>query len=206
MKDKKTKQSASKGISRRDFLRNTSMSTVGVGMVSSGLLQKVTSPSQNPKIQGPGVTSVLLNINAKEYGVRIEPRMTLAEVLRDQLDLTGTKIGCDRGACGACTVMVDGKTFNSCLMLAIEAVGKSVQTIEGLSTDQNKLHPLQQSFIEHDALQCGFCTSGMIMSCKELLDNNKKPAIQDIRSATSGNLCRCGTYPKVFEAVKSVSS
>jgi len=206
MKDKKTKQSASKGISRRDFLRNTGMSTVGVGMVSSGLLQKVTPPSQNPKIQGPGSTSVLLNINAKKYNVRIEPRMTLAEVLRDQLDLTGTKIGCDRGACGACTVLVDGKTFNSCLMLAIEAVGKSVQTIEGLSSDENKLHPLQQSFIEHDALQCGFCTSGMIMSCKSLLDVKGKPSMPEIQSATSGNLCRCGTYPKVFEAVKSVSS
>jgi xanthine dehydrogenase YagT iron-sulfur-binding subunit len=204
---KKNKSPKSSGISRRNFLKNMGVSTVGIGVAKSKVLQKIGKASDSDaSIIGPQALPVILEINGKDYKVEIEPRMTLADVIRDQINLTGTKIGCDRGACGACTVILDGKTVTSCLTLAVDAIGKPVQTIEGLSESENKLHPVQQSFIEHDALQCGFCTSGMIMSCKNLLDHNSNPSADDIKIATSGNLCRCGTYPKVFEAVKQVSA
>jgi len=204
-KKKKSPESSSK-ISRRSFLKNVGISTVGIGVAKSEVLQKISkTPDANAKILGPQAQSIVLEINGKKHKVEVEPRMTLAEVIRDQLGLTGTKIGCDRGACGACTVIMDGKTVPSCLTLAVDAIGKPVQTIEGLSEAGNKLHPVQEAFIEHDALQCGFCTSGMIMSCKNLLDHNNSPSVDDIKIATSGNLCRCGTYPKVFEAVRSVA-
>ena len=204
---KKNKSAKSSTISRRNFLKNMGVSTVGIGVAKSKVLQKIgKSPDSDTRILGPQALPVLLEINGKEYKVEIEPRMTLADVIRDHINLTGTKIGCDRGACGACTVIMDGKTVTSCLTLAVDAIGKPVQTIEGLSESEDKLHPVQQSFIEHDALQCGFCTSGMIMSCKNLLDYNNNPTADDIKVATSGNLCRCGTYPKVFEAVKQVNA
>ncbi|HNL28069.1 MAG TPA: (2Fe-2S)-binding protein, partial [bacterium] len=136
--------------------------------------------------------------------LRVEPRWTLAEVLRDHLHLTGTKTGCERGACGACTVWMNDKTINACLTLAVDAIGSEITTIEGLS-DGMSLHPLQQAFIEHDALQCGFCTPGMVMSCAALLRDNKNPSIEDVKDAVSGNLCRCGTYNHVFEAVQSAA-
>ena len=146
----------------------------------------------------------MLNINGKNRSVFVEPRTTLAKVLRIQLNLTGTKLGCERGACGACTVILDGKIVNSCMTLALDADGLSVQTIEGLA-EGNELHAIQKSFIKHDALQCGFCTSGMVMSSKDLLDENPEPTSEDIKNAISGNICRCGTYPKVFEAIEAVA-
>jgi aerobic-type carbon monoxide dehydrogenase small subunit (CoxS/CutS family) len=129
----------------------------------------------------------------------------LVEAIRDYLHLTGTKIGCNRGACGACTVILDGKSVASCMTLALDAVGKPIETIEGLEKSKEKLHPLQEAFIEHDALQCGFCTSGMIMSAKHLLDKTRTPNSQEIKEAVSGNLCRCGTYPHVFNAVETAA-
>jgi carbon-monoxide dehydrogenase small subunit len=130
--------------------------------------------------------------------------MTLAEFLREEMDLTGTKVGCNRGECGSCTVIIDGAALYSCTMLAVEAEGKSVLTIEGLTPD-GSLHPLQEAFIEHDALQCGYCTPGMILSVKALLDRNPRPTELEVRTAIDGNLCRCGSIPNVIEAVLNVS-
>jgi aerobic-type carbon monoxide dehydrogenase small subunit (CoxS/CutS family) len=130
--------------------------------------------------------------------------MTLAAALRGPLGLTGTKIACDRGACSACTVWLDGVAVCACMMLAIEVGDRSVTTIEGLA-DGAGLHPVQAAFIEHDALQCGFCTPGMVMSCAELLNHNPEPSAEDIRTAISGHLCRCGTYPHVVQAVLAAS-
>jgi len=207
MRKKIKSPESTSSISRRKFLKNVGISTVGIGVAKSEVLQTIDKTSnKKANILGPEAHTVILEINGQKHKVKVEPRMTLAEVIRDQLNLTGTKIGCDRGACGACTVILDGKTVASCLTLAVDAMGKPVQTIEGLSQSKDKLHPVQESFIEHDALQCGFCTSGMIMSCKSLLDHNNNPSSEDIKIATSGNLCRCGTYPKVFDAVKSVAA
>ncbi len=147
---------------------------------------------------------ISLSINGRSHKLFVEPRTTLSEALRVNLNLTGTKIGCERGACGACTVILNGKPINSCMTLALDAVGFPIETIEGLA-DGDNLHPLQKSFIEHDAYQCGFCTSGMIMSNKALLDNNPDPSDLEIKEAIAGNLCRCGSQLHVVEAVKKVS-
>jgi aerobic-type carbon monoxide dehydrogenase small subunit (CoxS/CutS family) len=131
----------------------------------------------------------------------VETRVVLADALRERLGLTGTKVVCGRGACGACTVLIDGDSACSCLLLAAEVQGKKITTIEGLASD-GRLAPIQEAFVAADALQCGFCTPGIVMSCKALLDRNPKPSREQIRHAVSGNLCRCGTYPHVFEAVE----
>ena len=148
---------------------------------------------------GPGPAPIALKINGATRILQVEPRMTLAEVLRGLLDLTGTKIACNRGACSACTVWLNGVTVCSCMILAIDVGARSVTTIEGLASD-DQLHPVQTAFIEHDALQCGFCTSGMVMSCAEFLERTPDPTAQDVQSAISGHLCRCGTYPHVVAA------
>lgn len=191
----------SKGLSRRKFLKGFGLTSIGVAAAGGGILGGVIPDgTTNGTLVGPGTTSITLNVNGKNYTINVEPRTTLVEALRDHLHLTGTKTGCDRGACGACTVIVGGQTLASCLTLAIDVAGLPIQTIEGLESN-GQLHPLQRAFINADALQCGFCTPGMIMSCKNLLDHKNNPTMDDIKTATSGNLCRCGTYPKVFEAV-----
>ena len=139
-------------------------------------------------------------VNGKPYEVLIEPHMTLLEVLRDHLELTGTKHGCGIGQCGACTVIVDGKPTLSCLTLAVTVKDKDIQTIEGLP-EENILHPIQEAFVDHGAIQCGFCTPGMIMSAKALLDKNPNPTKEEINAALAGNLCRCTGYVKITEAV-----
>jgi carbon-monoxide dehydrogenase small subunit len=144
---------------------------------------------------------IRLTVNDRDYEVAVEPNTTLVDLLRNHLGLTGTKKGCDLGDCGACTVLLDGKAVNSCLVLAVQAGGRAVQTIEGLETAQG-LHPLQQAFIEKGAIQCGFCSSGMILSVKELLDRTPSPGESEIRRAISGNLCRCTGYQKIIEAIK----
>src|SRR5204862_8075919 len=149
---------------------------------------------------GPEAVPLRLMINGREVTPLVDPGMTLAEVLRNVLGLTGTKIGCDRGACSACTVWLDGQVAASCMTLAFDARGRRITTIEGLAAGE-ALHPVQQAFIEHDAMQCGFCTPGMVMSCAALVEHNKNPSLDDVKTAVSGNLCRCGTYPKVFDAV-----
>jgi len=150
-------------------------------------------------IVGPDAVPVLLRINGAVQTIAIPPHTTLAEALRGPLDLTGTKIGCDRGACSACTVWIDGAPVASCMILAIDVGERSVTTIEGLA-EGDELHPVQAAFIEHDAMQCGFCTPGLVMSCAALLGQNPHPSLEDVKTATSGHLCRCGAYPKVFAA------
>ncbi len=147
---------------------------------------------------------MVLNVNDEFYEVAVEPHRTLLEVLRDTLGLTGTKKGCDEGECGACTVLIDGEAVLSCLLLAVEAQGKRITTIEGLAHN-GQLHPLQQAFIDHGAIQCGFCTPGLILSAKALLDRNPKPTEAEVREAIAGNLCRCTGYVKSVEAILAAS-
>ena len=147
---------------------------------------------------------IQLEVNDERYQVEVDPRVTLVELLRERLYLTGTKEGCGEGDCGTCIVLVNGIPVNSCLMLAVDARGCRVTTIEGLASD-GKLHPLQKSFIENGAIQCGFCTPAMILSAKALLDQNPRPSEEEIKQALSGVLCRCGSYQKIVEAVRAVS-
>ncbi|HXZ36644.1 MAG TPA: (2Fe-2S)-binding protein [Thermodesulfobacteriota bacterium] len=144
-------------------------------------------------------------VNGKAVEVKVNPTWTLLKVLREELGLTGTKKGCERGDCGACTVLLDGKPINSCLVLALQAEGKEVETIEGMGTAEN-LHPLQKSFIKNGAVQCGFCTPGMLLSALALLRKNPNPTRQEIRRAISGNLCRCTGYAKIVKAIQDVSA
>ena len=148
--------------------------------------------------------SIHMKINDTTYEVDVEPNQTLVEVLRDQLGLTGTKVGCGEGDCGSCTVIMDGKPVTSCLVLAVEAKGKNIVTIEGLETGQG-LHPLQQAFVDKGAIQCGFCIPGMILSAKGLLDQKPDSDVSEIRTAISGNLCRCTGYQKIVEAIQYTS-
>ena len=143
-----------------------------------------------------------LTVNGLAYNLFVEPHLTLVEVLRDQLCLIGTKVGCGMGECGACTVIMDGQSVNACLVLAQEADGCRVETIESLAKEDT-LHPVQESFINHGAIQCGFCTSGMIMSAKNLLDKNPRPNAEEIRTGMRGNLCRCTGYVKIVEAIEA---
>lgn len=148
---------------------------------------------------------VKITVNRKEYELMVEPNMTLLDLLRDNLGLTGTKKGCDEGDCGACTVILDGKPVSSCLVLAVQADGKEVLTIEGLELEsEDSLHLLQKAFVHNGAIQCGFCTPGMILSAKALLDRNPHPSREEIQRAISGNLCRCTGYQKIVEAIESV--
>ncbi len=196
------------GISRRSFLK----SIKGVGlltasniMASTGVLESDASAKQEEKKSiGPEAVIVKLNVNGSQSDVTIEPRETLADTLRDHLQLTGTKVVCNRGACSSCTILVDGEPMNSCMILTLDAVGKEISTIESLAKN-GELHPLQQAFINHDASQCGYCTPGMLMSCTHLLQTNPRPTLKEIKKATSGNFCRCGTHPHVFKAVLEVA-
>ena len=147
---------------------------------------------------------IILTVNGKKVERDIESRMTLAEFLREELELTGTKVGCNRGECGSCTVILDGDPVLSCTVLGIEVSGSEVLTIEGLASE-GRLHPIQEAFIEQDALQCGYCTPGMIMSVKALLDKNPNPTEEDVRKSTDGNFCRCGSYPNIIKAAIEAS-
>jgi aerobic-type carbon monoxide dehydrogenase small subunit (CoxS/CutS family) len=201
-------------LSRRYFLTSAGVSAAGAALLDGCAAQLAESKAKpkttarsgavaeappQPKVVGPGPVQLTLSINGEPRQVQAEPRTTLADLLRDELDLTGTKIVCDRGACSACTVWLDGATVCSCMTLAIDAVGRQVRTIEGLARGE-QLHPVQEAFVEHDALQCGFCTPGMVMSCAALLERNQSPSPDEVKQAVRGNLCRCGTYPKVFDA------
>jgi len=147
---------------------------------------------------------IVLRVNGINYEVAIEPQRTLVEVLRDTLGLTGTKKSCSEGECGACTVLMDGKPVTSCLILALDAQGKEILTIEGLSEGE-KLHPIQEAFLKHGAIQCGFCTPGMVMSAKALLDEHPKPTATEVRKAISGNLCRCTGYQQIVDSILAAS-
>jgi carbon-monoxide dehydrogenase small subunit len=154
------------------------------------------------KMEKQGLT---LLVNGEVHEIYAYPNMTLLEVLREELHLTGAKESCGQGACGACTVLLDGLAVRSCLLLACEAEGRQILTIEGLASG-GKLHPIQEAFVEHHAIQCGFCTPGMVLTAKALLDETPNPTEEEIRSALAGNICRCTGYAKIVEAVKSAAA
>jgi len=178
-------------ISRREFVETTG---AGIVIATGAPLAAQETPPAGPR------TTVKLTVNGVEHRTEVEDHWTLAEMLRDHLRLTGTKIGCDRGECGACTVLLDGKPVYSCSQLAVWADGGSITTVEGLA-QKDHLHPLQEAFIEHDGPQCGFCTSGQLMSAKALLDRNPHPTADEVRAAMAGNICRCSNYNRYVEAV-----
>jgi carbon-monoxide dehydrogenase small subunit len=149
--------------------------------------------------------TLTMTLNGEEVKVQVKPSALLVEVLRDQLELTGTKVACGEGECGACTVLLDGQPVNSCLVPALKAQGRKVLTVEGLAS-LGELHPLQKAFVEHGAVQCGYCTPGMLMSAKALLDHNSNPTEDEVRLAISGNLCRCTGYAKIVEAILDAST
>jgi xanthine dehydrogenase YagT iron-sulfur-binding subunit len=189
-------------VSRRAFLKGGAIAT---GALSSSLLP-VPAEAQLPEATALDArrTTVELRVNGTPYRVDVTNSTTLLELLRNELKLTGTKMGCDRMQCGACTVIVNGRSMYSCTQLAVQAAGAEVLTIEGLAKD-DKLHPIQQAFVEHSGFQCGFCTSGQIMSTKALLDRMPSPTEDQARQALAGNLCRCAAYKKILESVMAAS-
>jgi len=185
------------GVSRRDFLKISTI-TAAVPLVAGP--QTVLAAGEQVPVYGPGKVPIVLTVNGKKYNLQLEPRVTLLDALRDDLDITGAKRVCDKAECGACTVLMDNKPVYACSVLAIEAQGKQIETVEALMQN-GKLHPIQQAFVEHDASQCGFCTPGFIVACKSFLDRHPNPTPEDIRKGLSGNLCRCGTYAGIREAI-----
>jgi aerobic-type carbon monoxide dehydrogenase small subunit (CoxS/CutS family) len=184
------------GVSRRSFLKGTAVA----GIATTGIHAAATAAPPRPQSFGPGEHEIALLVNGKERKLKVETRTTLLDALRDGLDLTGAKKICDRGACGGCTVLVDGEPVNSCLMLVMDATGHAVQTIESLS-EGDKVHPLVQNFVHCDAMQCGFCTPGMVMSSLACLQKRGQPSYEQMQHDLSGNICRCGTYGRIMEAI-----
>ena len=208
MPDKEKKQGTN--ISRRNFLKGVGTGTVAATVAPSVLIsgEKAADAQMGDAVES---ATIQLNINGEPYQVEVEARTTLLTVLRDgidttgnNIDLTGAKLICDRGECGGCTVMIDGNPVYACMMLAMDAQDKQITTVEGLA-DGDDLHPVQEAFIQHDALMCGFCTPGFVVSSAALLNENAKPTLEEIKVGLSGNTCRCGTYPFIFDAVKTAS-
>jgi xanthine dehydrogenase YagT iron-sulfur-binding subunit len=194
-------------ISRRDFLETTG-AVIAAATASPALKANVSreAPTLADDVEtGVPSTAIRIVVNGTEHKLQVEDRWTLAEVLRDHIGLTGTKIGCDRGECGACTVLMDGKPVYSCSNLAVWADGREIQTVEGLMHG-DELDPLQRAFVEHDGPQCGFCTSGQLMSAKGLLTHNPHPTAHEVRAAMTGNICRCSNYNHYVEAVLAAST
>lgn len=189
------------GISRRGFLKGVGAGAVATGLVSGVRDIQDAAAQGQANTKGPGNVKITLNINGKDQSVEVEPRVTLLDCLRNRLDITGAKKVCDRGTCGACTVMLDGEIIYSCSILAIEAEGHKITTVEGLGTPDN-LHPVQKAFVEHDAQQCGFCTPGFVMATAAFVKAHPKATDEEIKHGLGGNLCRCGTYQGIIQVAK----
>lgn len=190
-------------MSRRSFLRGS-----GVGAATTVLLDTLplgAAQAAEDDTVGPGAVPIALNVNGVPCALSVAPSTTLAEALRDALELTGTKLACDRGACSACTVWLDGAPVASCMLLAVDVGSRAVTTIEGLARGDT-LHPVQEASIAFDAMQCGYCTPGMVMSCAALLERVPHPTAEEVRAAIGGHLCRCGSYPHIVEAVLAASA
>jgi xanthine dehydrogenase YagT iron-sulfur-binding subunit len=195
-KSKSKTSSTSPGVSRRDFLKISGVSAA-IPLVTQ---VNAFALDDTPHVQGPGKVPVSLNVNGKKLSTQLEPRVTLLDALRDQFELTGAKRVCDRGTCGACTVLLDGKAVYSCSVLAIDGQSTQITTVEGLG-EPGHLHPIQQAFIDNDAQQCGFCTPGFVVATKALLDQHPSPSPEQIKHGLGGNFCRCGTYAGMRAAV-----
>src|SRR5580658_1372286 len=195
----KDKSPTGAGFNRRNFLKSAGV----VGLAETIVGQQEADAQSGPVAVGPGDTQVRLNVNGKNVDLVIEPRVTLLDALRTRANLTGNKRGCDRGACGACTMLVDGRPVYSCSTLAIEVQGKQIRNVDGLAS-ADRMHPVQQAFCDKDALMCGFCTPGFIMASVALLEKNPNPTPAQIKKGLDGNICRCGTFSRIFEAVSSV--
>ena len=189
------------GVSRRDFLK---ISTIAAAVPVVAGPRVVMAAGQEVAVHGPGKVPMEFSANGKPYKASLEPRVTLLDALRDSLDITGAKRVCDKGECGACTVLLDDKSVYACSILAIEAQGKKITTVESLM-EGGKFHPVQQAFVDNDGSQCGFCTPGFVVACKALLDQHPDPSPEDIRRGLSGNYCRCGTYDGIRAAVAQVA-
>ncbi|MBN2289272.1 MAG: (2Fe-2S)-binding protein [Candidatus Glassbacteria bacterium] len=199
--DKNRNSPPERRLTRRGFLKGVGTGLVGTATLQQGLLAAGPEAKVPPAdVRGKDITRavVSLKINGKPYSAEVEPRTMLLSLIRDKLGLTGTKSVCERGECGACTVIMNGKTVYSCMVPALEAHGAEITTVEGLSRG-DRLHPVQEEFIKHDGYQCGFCTSGFELALKDLLDKNPNPDLDQIKQGLSGNICRCGAYPHIFE-------
>jgi len=202
-------------LSRRTFIKGAGATAVvaGIGTITKQQAESARDAAEQLPVNsngiserlGPEAASIQLNVNGSVRQVTVEPRVTLLEALRDHLGLYGTKLVCDRGACGACTIHLDGVPVNSCMILVADARAHRITTIEGLANGA-ELHPVQHAFVENDALQCGFCTSGMVMSIAAALDRNPNADLDEVKRAVSGNICRCGTYPHVFKAALAAAA
>lgn len=186
-------------VSRRGFFKGLGVAAVSTAAKQAGAVAEELNKYNSEKVQGPGEVPVTLSVNGKDLEFQLEPRVTLLDALRNHSPNTGSKEVCDRATCGACTVLIDGTPTYSCMVLAVEAQGKQVTTIEGVSKD-GKLSKVQEAFVNCDGLMCGYCTPGFVMSVTALLERNPTPTEADVKKACSGNLCRCGTYPRVFQA------
>jgi aerobic-type carbon monoxide dehydrogenase small subunit (CoxS/CutS family) len=193
-------EEGSSDLSRRGFLGGTGAALVVAGAPKLGSSAPLLGGAADQEVQPVPRTAIRVTVNGTEHRVDVEDRWTLNEFLRDDLELTGSKIGCDRGECGACTVLVDGEPMYSCSTLAVWADGRDIVTVEGLESD-GAVSPLQQAFMDHNAAQCGFCTSGQLMTATALLDTNPRPTSEAVRKAMVGNLCRCSNYNAIVEAV-----
>ncbi|MEI6667720.1 MAG: (2Fe-2S)-binding protein [Acidobacteriota bacterium] len=187
------------GVSRRGFI--TSVGTGAIGVAAAATIV-TAAPMEEPPATVPAgaLSAITITVNGRRHKILVEPRWSLLHVLRDRLGLTGTKVGCERGECGACTVLIDGKTRYACMTLAVEADGRDITTIEGVMKGE-ELGPTQQAFAEEDAFQCGYCTPGQVMAAEGLLNANPSPTLDEIRHGMAGNICRCGAYAHIFKAV-----
>ncbi len=197
LKQEPEKRKRKSNFSRRGFLQGVGITS---GALTTGILETEAEAQTSAKVSGPGEVPITLQINGKPYKTSVEPRTTLLDTLRHRLDLTAAKRVCDRGTCGACTVIIDGKVMYSCTVLAIDAQGRQIQTLEGLSQN-GKPHAVSRAFVANDAQQCGYCTPGFVMAAKGFLDKNPNPTYEEVKAGLGGNLCRCGTYVGVRKAV-----
>jgi len=186
---------------RRQFLKAAGVAPLAAGVAGAAIAEAQSGPA----VVGPGEVPIELMVNGKRVALRIEPRTTLANAIRNRADLTGNKRGCDRGVCGACTMIIDGKTAYSCSTLAIEVQGKQIRTVDGLA-EGAKLHPVQQAFCDRDALMCGFCTPGFVMATVALLERTPNPTLAQAKKGLDGNICRCGTFVRIMEAAQKAKT
>jgi len=200
--EKKPDGDSRSGVTRRDFIKGIGSGAIGTAVLQPLLGQTIATPKGRVPVYDK--KTITLTVNGRKVNLDVNANETLLDVLRDRLDLTGAKKVCDRGECGGCTVHLDGEPVYACMVLAIRADGRAVKTVEGLA-EGDKLHPIQEAFIEKDGYQCGFCTPGFLMSTSAFLEKNPAPTLDEIKKALSGNLCRCGNYAKIYEAVEAAA-